>query len=49
MQLSAEETAKFKQKVQPVFDRFKKLLDDGGDDGAKILAEVQALEEKYSK
>ena len=49
VQLSAEETAKFKQKVQPVFDRFKKLLDDGGDDGAKILAEVQALEEKYSK
>ena len=33
VQLSAEETAKFKQKVQPVFDRFIKLLDDGGDDG----------------
>ena len=49
VQLSAEETAKFKQKVQPVFDRFRKLLDDGGDDGAKILAEVQALEERYSK
>ncbi len=47
--LSAEETAKFKKVVQPVFDRFKKLLDDGGDDGAKILAEVQALEEKYSR
>jgi TRAP-type C4-dicarboxylate transport system substrate-binding protein len=47
--LSAEETAKFKQKVQPVFDRFVKLLDDGGDDGKKILAEVEALEAKYSK
>jgi len=48
VQLSAEETAKFKKKVQPVFDRFKKLLDDSGDDGAKILAEVEALETKYS-
>jgi TRAP-type C4-dicarboxylate transport system substrate-binding protein len=47
--LSAEETAKFKQKVQPVFDRFKKLLDEGGDNGAQILAEVQALEAKYAK
>jgi TRAP-type C4-dicarboxylate transport system substrate-binding protein len=47
--LSAAETAKFKQKVQPVFDRFKKLLDDGGDNGAQILAEVEALEAKYSK
>ena len=47
--LSAAETAKFKAKVQPVFDRFKKLLDDGGDDGAKILAEVEALEAKYSR
>src|SRR5262245_35011695 len=49
VELSAEETAKFKQKVQPVFARFKKLLDDGGDDGAKIIAEVEALEAKYSK
>ena len=47
--LSAEETAKFKAKVQPVFERFKKLLTDGGDDGAKLLAEVEALEAKYSK
>ena len=47
--LSAAETARFKQKVQPVFDRFKKLLDDGGDNGAKIIAEVEALEAKYSK
>jgi TRAP-type C4-dicarboxylate transport system substrate-binding protein len=49
VQLSAAETAKFKTKVQPVFDRFKKLLDDGGDNGAKIIAEVEALEAKYSK
>jgi TRAP-type C4-dicarboxylate transport system substrate-binding protein len=47
--LSAEETAKFKQKVQPVFDRFVKLLNDGGDDGKKILADVEALAAKYSK
>jgi TRAP-type C4-dicarboxylate transport system substrate-binding protein len=49
MQLSAEETAKFKQKVQPVFDRFVKLLDEGGDNGKQILAEVEALEAKYSQ
>jgi len=47
--LSAEETAKFKKMVQPVFDRFKKMLDDGGDNGAQILAEVEALEQKYSR
>jgi TRAP-type C4-dicarboxylate transport system substrate-binding protein len=47
--LSAEETARFKQTVRPVFDRFKKLLDEGGDDGAKVLADVEALVEKYSK
>jgi TRAP-type transport system periplasmic protein len=46
--LSPEETAKFKNKVQPVFDRYKKMLDEGGDDGAKLLAEVEALEAKYS-
>ena len=49
VELSAAETAKFKKTVQPVFDRFKKLLDDGGDDGAKLLAEVEALEAKYSQ
>lgn len=49
VQLSAEETAKFKKVVQPVFDRFRKLLDEGGDDGARILAEVEAMEVKYSK
>ena len=49
VELSAAETAKFKAKVQPVFERFKKLLNDGGDDGNKILAEVEALEAKYSR
>lgn len=47
--LSAEETAKFKKTVQPVFDRFKKLLDDSGDNGAKVLADVEALIAKHSK
>jgi len=47
--LSAAETAKFKKKVQPVFDRFVKLLDDSGANGKQILAEVEALEAKYSK
>jgi len=49
VQLSPEETAKFKIATQPVFDRFKKLLSDGGDDGNKVFAEVEALEAKYSK
>jgi TRAP-type transport system periplasmic protein len=47
--LSAEETAKFKKTVQPVFDRFVKLLDDSGADGKKILADVEMLIEKHSK
>jgi TRAP-type C4-dicarboxylate transport system substrate-binding protein len=47
--LSAEETAKFRTKVQPVFDRFVKMLDDSGANGKAILAEVEQLEEKYSK
>jgi TRAP-type C4-dicarboxylate transport system substrate-binding protein len=49
VQLSAEETAKFKKKVQPVFDRFVKLLDDSGANGKQILADVEALEAKYDK
>ncbi len=49
VQLSAAETAKFKKKVQPVFDRFQKLLDDSGANGAQILADAEALEAKYSK
>jgi TRAP-type C4-dicarboxylate transport system substrate-binding protein len=47
--LSAAETAKFKTKVKPVFDRFVKLLDESGANGKQILAEVEALEAKYSK
>jgi TRAP-type C4-dicarboxylate transport system substrate-binding protein len=47
--LSAAETAKFKKKVQPVFARFVKMLDDSGANGKQILAEVEALEAKYSK
>jgi len=47
--LSAEETAKFKKMVQPVFDRFVKLLDDSGSDGKKVLADVERLIEKHSK
>jgi TRAP-type transport system periplasmic protein len=49
VQLSPEETAKFKKMVQPVFDRYKKMLDDGGDNGAKIIAEVESLEAKFSQ
>jgi TRAP-type C4-dicarboxylate transport system substrate-binding protein len=49
VQLNAAETAKFKKKVQPVFDRFVKLLDDSGANGKEILAEVEALEAKYDK
>jgi TRAP-type C4-dicarboxylate transport system substrate-binding protein len=47
--LSAAETAKFKKKVQPVFDRFVKMLDDSGANGKQILAEVEALEAKYDR
>jgi TRAP-type C4-dicarboxylate transport system substrate-binding protein len=47
--LSAEETAKFKKQVQPVFDRFIKLLDSSGSDGKKVLADVEMLIQKYSK
>jgi TRAP-type transport system periplasmic protein len=47
--LSAEETAKFKKTVQPVFDRFKKLLDESGDKGEKVLTDVEGLIVKHSK
>ena len=48
VQLSPEETAKFKKKVQPVFDRFVKMLDESDVNGKQILADVEALEAKYS-
>ncbi len=47
--LSAEETAKFKATVQPVFARFKEMLDKGGADGNKVLADVEALVAKHAK
>jgi TRAP-type C4-dicarboxylate transport system substrate-binding protein len=47
--LSAEETAKFKKTVQPVFDRFVKLLNESGSDGKKVLADVEGLIAKHSK
>jgi TRAP-type C4-dicarboxylate transport system substrate-binding protein len=47
--LSAEETAKFKKMVQPVFDRFVKLLNESGSDGKKVLADVEGLIQKHSK
>jgi hypothetical protein len=47
--LSAEETEKLKRLVQPVFARFKEEVDKSGGDGAKLIADAQALVEKYSK
>jgi TRAP-type C4-dicarboxylate transport system substrate-binding protein len=47
--LSPEETAKFKKTVQPVFDRFVKLLNESGSDGKKVLADVEGLIAKHSK
>jgi TRAP-type transport system periplasmic protein len=47
--LGAPETAKFKARVQPVFARFKDEIDKAGGDGAKVIADAQALVEKYAK
>jgi len=47
--LSAAETAKFKAKVQTVFERFRAEVDKTGGNGAKVIADAQALVEKYSK
>jgi TRAP-type C4-dicarboxylate transport system substrate-binding protein len=47
--LSAEETARFKKQVQPVFDRFIKLLDESGADGKKVLSDVEMLVKKHAK
>jgi hypothetical protein len=35
--------------VQPVFGRFKEDVDKHGSDGGKVIADAQALVEKYSK
>jgi TRAP-type C4-dicarboxylate transport system substrate-binding protein len=47
--LSAEETEKFRDAVQPVFQRFKEEVDKSGSDGAKVISDARALVEKYSK
>jgi TRAP-type C4-dicarboxylate transport system substrate-binding protein len=47
--LSAEETAKFKSQVQSVYARFKAEIDKAGGDGGKVIADAQALVEKYAK
>lgn len=47
--LSEAETEKFRKLVQPVFARFKDEVDKSGADGAKVIADAQALVEKYSK
>jgi TRAP-type C4-dicarboxylate transport system substrate-binding protein len=47
--LSDAETEKYKKAVQPVFGRFKEEVDKSGGDGGKVIADAQALVEKYSK
>jgi TRAP-type C4-dicarboxylate transport system substrate-binding protein len=47
--LSAEETAKFKKAVQPVFERFKEDLTKAGSDSAKVLSDADAMIAKYAK
>jgi len=47
--LNAAETAKFKSMVQPVYARFKDEIDKSGTNGAKLIADAQALVEKYAK
>jgi TRAP-type C4-dicarboxylate transport system substrate-binding protein len=47
--LNAAETERFRKLVQPVFNRFKEEVDKGGSDGAKLIADAEALVEKYSK
>jgi TRAP-type C4-dicarboxylate transport system substrate-binding protein len=47
--LNAQETEKYKKMVQPVFDRFKNEVNKAGGDGAKVIADAEALVAKYSK
>jgi TRAP-type C4-dicarboxylate transport system substrate-binding protein len=47
--LDAAETAKLRTAVQPVFARFRDEVNKGGSDGAKVIADAQALVEKYAK
>jgi TRAP-type C4-dicarboxylate transport system substrate-binding protein len=48
IELSEEEQAAWKEKLQPIFDDYKAVLDGKGLDGAAILAKVQELAEKYN-
>jgi TRAP-type C4-dicarboxylate transport system substrate-binding protein len=47
--LSADETARFKAAVQPVRDRFIAEVNKSGSDGAKVVADAEALVAKYAK
>ena len=47
--LSAAETEKYRKLVQPVFARFKAEVDKAGSDGAKLIADAEALVAKYAK
>jgi TRAP-type C4-dicarboxylate transport system substrate-binding protein len=47
--LSAAETEKYRKLVQPVFARFKAEVDKSGADGAKVIADAEALVAKYAK
>jgi hypothetical protein len=47
--LNPDETARFKVAVQPVRDRFMAEVNRGGSDGAKIIADAEALVKKYAK
>ena len=48
LRVHTEETEKYRKAVQPVYDRFRAEVDNT-DNGAKIIADAQALVEKYSK
>ena len=47
--LSPAETEKFRKAVAPVAERLKAEMTKHGDDGAKIIADAEALIEQYAK
>jgi TRAP-type C4-dicarboxylate transport system substrate-binding protein len=47
--LNAAETERFRKLVQPVFGRFKEEVDKSGSDGAKVIADAEALVAKHSR
>jgi TRAP-type C4-dicarboxylate transport system substrate-binding protein len=49
IKLSAEESAKFKEAVKPVFDDYIKLANEKGVDGEAVFKAAQEMVEKYSK